>query len=187
MKLFYKWCSDSKDLFHLKLRGCDVIFGKLFFCFMSFTHAESTSKSRSTYFYLSRMRNVSKCGFSKFQHKHFSYSLGKSERQCLFIVVVSWMIESGTFERLSVFPERPIDFDDFPEYGRTVTEGMYVCTCSQSILKSFQDVCLKLKHLMSNLNLSQALWTAKGRNYPLIRSCSSKSLLNFPWRVNREL
>ena len=90
-------------------------FGETSLCFVSFAHVQSTSKSKSAYFYLLPLHNASKSGFGKSWHKSFSYSQTKSEMLCLFGVVVSWMTESGTFERLSVFPERPIDFDDFPE------------------------------------------------------------------------
>ena len=72
------------------------------------------------------MRNASKCGFSKFQHKNFSYSREKSERPCLFAVAVSWMTESGTFERLSIFLEHSTDFMIFQsKCRRAIMVGMY--------------------------------------------------------------
>ena len=80
-KHFYKWHSDSEDLFGLQLRGCYVLFRKLqrhCFCFVSFAHTQSTSESKSAYFYLLCMRIASKSGFGKFWHKSFSYSQGKS-------------------------------------------------------------------------------------------------------------
>ena len=87
-KTFFLWCPDSNDLLSLQLCGCNVLFWKLrrnFFCFLSFAQAQSTSKSKSTYFCLSQL-DVSKSGFSKFQHKSFSYSLEKSERPfCLLL------------------------------------------------------------------------------------------------------
>ena len=58
-----------------------------FFCFVSFAHAQSTSKCKSAYFCHSCMCTVSKSGFSKFWHKSFGYSRKKSERLCLFLVV----------------------------------------------------------------------------------------------------
>ena len=93
-------------------------FGEIFSCFMSFAHMQSTSKSKSAYFYLSHIWNMSKMGFGKFQHKSFSSTWKKSERPCLFVVVVSWMTEYGTFEQLPLFPECSIDFDDLPEQIR---------------------------------------------------------------------
>ena len=67
--------------------GCDVLFQKIqqsYFCFVSFVHVQSTSKSKSAYFCLSCMRNMSNSGFGKFRHKSFGYSLEKSERPCFF-------------------------------------------------------------------------------------------------------
>ena len=110
------------DLFILKLRGCNVLFRKLrknFFCFVSFAHMQSTSKRKSTYFCLSSKRTASKSGFGKFRHKSFGYSLEKLDSP--------WMRESRTFERLSGFPEHPIDFDDFLEQIRYSRNGRNVC------------------------------------------------------------
>ena len=42
------------------------------------------------------------------------------------------MTESGTFERLSIFPECPIDFDDFPEQIRYSRNGRHVCHLLQA-------------------------------------------------------
>ena len=47
----------------------------------------------------------------------------------VFFFFFSWMRESGTFERLSVFPERPIHFDDFLEQIRQSRNGRLVCHC----------------------------------------------------------
>ena len=91
---FNKWHPEFKDLFGLQLRRCDVLFRQLrrnFFCFMSLAHVQSTSESKSACFSLSCMRNMSKSGFVKFWHKSFGYSWEKSERPCLFVVVVSWL------------------------------------------------------------------------------------------------
>ena len=73
------------------------------------------------------MRTTSNSGFGKFQHKSFSNSLEKSERLCLFVLVFLWMRESGTLERLSIFLERPTDFDDFPEQILYSCNGRHVC------------------------------------------------------------
>ena len=54
-----------------------------FFCFVSFVHAQGTSKSKSAYLCLLCMCTMSKSGFGMFRHKSFSYSLEKSERLCL--------------------------------------------------------------------------------------------------------
>ena len=120
-KHFYEWRSDFKDLFGLQLCGCDVLLGKLWRNFLLlhvFRARAEHFQSKSAYFYLSNRQNASKSGFGKFRHKSFSYSQGRSERLCLFVVVVSRMTESGTFERLPVFLESPIDFDDFLEQIR---------------------------------------------------------------------
>ena len=61
------------------------------------------------------MFNVSKSDFGKFRHKRFSYSREKSQKAVFVVVVFLRMTESGTFERLSVFPERANDFHDFLE------------------------------------------------------------------------
>ena len=42
-------------------------------------------------------------------------------------VVFSWMKESRTFERLSIVPKRPIDFDDFLEQICYSRNGRHVC------------------------------------------------------------
>ena len=52
-------------------------FGETFSCFMSFTHAHSTSVGKSAYLCFSRTHTMSKSGFGKFQHKNFGYSLEK--------------------------------------------------------------------------------------------------------------
>ena len=99
---------------------------KLFFLLHVFHVCMSTSKSKSAYFCLSHICTMSKSGFGKFQHKSFGYSLEKSERLCLFVVVFSWMRKSRTFERLSIFLECPIDFDDFPEQILYSCNGRHV-------------------------------------------------------------
>ena len=83
-----------------------------FFCFLSFTHAQSTSESKSEYFCLSHI-HMSKSGFSKFWYKSFCSSQENLERLRLFIVFRNDKIQN--FERLSVFPKRPTDFHDFQE------------------------------------------------------------------------
>ena len=66
------------------------------------------------YFCLSRMRNASKVTLVS---SGKTLCLGKNLKRsvcCCF----SWMTESGTFERISVFPERAIDFHDFQQQIR---------------------------------------------------------------------
>ena len=79
---------------------------------MSITHVQSTSKSKSAYFCLLRMRNVSNIGFGKFQYKKL-WLLPEKIRKVMFVFFTNDKIWS--FEKLSVFPERPIDFRDFQE------------------------------------------------------------------------
>ena len=86
-------------LLGLKLRGYSVLFRKLwrnFFCFMSLTHAQSTSQNKSACFCLLHMRNVSISGFSKFRYKKLQLLLGKIRK------AVSALIISFPF-----FHERP--------------------------------------------------------------------------------
>ena len=123
-----KWHSDSEDLSGLQLRRCDVLFGrleKLFLLLVFHTPAEQ-SESKSAYFYLSHMRKTSKSGFSKFLHKSFSYSQGKSEKPCLF--VVSW-IKWQNPELLRGYPyfqnAQLILMIFQNKYGRAATVGMY--------------------------------------------------------------
>ena len=53
------------------------------------------------------------------------------------------MRESGTFERLSVYTEHPIDFDDFPnKYGTAVMVSMYAkCTIPHHHAEQVGAVC----------------------------------------------
>ena len=150
MNCFHKWCPDSNNPFRLQFRGCNVLFRKLrrnFFGFVSFTQVQSTAESKSAYFFLLCVRTVSKSSFSKFWQKSFGFSLGKSERPYLFVVVFSWMTESRTFERLSVFLECPIDFDDFLEQIRYSCNGRHVCLWY-------------MKH-KGNKNMISHLWTKR--------------------------
>ena len=104
------------------------------FCFVSFVHTHSTSKSKSAYICLSRMRNASKHGFSKFWHKNFSYSRGKSEtalgenrkdRVCLLLLFHEWQ----NLELLRGYPyfrNAILIFMIFRnKYVRAVMVGMY--------------------------------------------------------------
>ena len=144
MKSFHKWRPDTEDLFGLQLHGCNVLFRKLqrniFWLSVFRVSAEHFREQICIYAYLSQMRNASQSGFSKFQQKSFNYSWEKPERLCLFVVVVSWMTESRTFERKSVFPEHPIDFDDFPEQIWYSCNGRHVWYryLSESLYQHYQ-------------------------------------------------
>ena len=98
-------------------------FGETFSCFMSFAHAQSTSKRKSEYFCLLCMCTASKSGFSKFQHKSLSYSLKKSERPCVFFH--SW--ENPELSRsYPYFRNALLILMIFcNKYGTAVTVGMY--------------------------------------------------------------
>ena len=84
---------------------------------------------------LSHMCTRSKTGFSKFWHKSFGYSLKKSDKPCL-LFSFSWMRESRTFERLSIFLEHPVDFDDFPEQIRYSWNSRQVQPCTPCSLSN---------------------------------------------------
>ena len=55
-----------------------------FFCFVDFVHTQNTSESKSAYFCLLRVHNVSKSGFGKFLRKSFCYSQEKI-RKAVFV------------------------------------------------------------------------------------------------------
>ena len=135
MKYFYRWHPDSKDLFHLQLHGCNVLFRKklekLFFYFASFTHAQSTSnsKSKSAYLIISVL-----CACAPHPTMALASSGTKASATlwknwnghvCL-LLFFSWMRESRTFERLSVFLENPIDFYDFLEQLQYSRNGRHI-------------------------------------------------------------
>ena len=88
---------------------------------MFLLHAQSTSKSKSTYFCLSHMRNTSKSGFGKFWYKSFSYSWEKSERPCFFCFF-SRLTKSGTLRGYPYFQNALLLFMIFRnKYGTAVT------------------------------------------------------------------
>ena len=100
-----------------------------FFCFVSFTHAQSTSRSKSAYFCLLRMCNAFKSAFKsafgKFQHKSFSYSQEKSERPCLFLLFPEWQ-NPELLRGYPYFRNALLIFMNFlNKYGRAVTVGTY--------------------------------------------------------------
>ena len=101
-------------------------FWRNFFWFKSFAHVQSTSKRNCASFlsFVNAQRIQSDLG--KFPHKCYSYSQEKSKRQCL-LFFFSWMKASETFERLSVFADRAIDFHDFQEQIRQRSNGRHVC------------------------------------------------------------
>ena len=120
-----KWHPDSEELFDLQLRGSNVLFGKVQrnFCFVSFTHVQSTSESKSAYFCLSRMRNVSKSGFGTFQYKSFSNSRENSEKLSLLFTRTT---KSGTLKGYLYFRNALLIFMIFrSEHSGAVTVGMY--------------------------------------------------------------
>ena len=80
--MIYSACSFMDAMFSLGN------FREAFFCFMSFVHAEHFQWQIWIFLSL-HMCTVSESGFGKFWHKSFGYSLEKSERPCLFVVVFS--------------------------------------------------------------------------------------------------
>ena len=85
-----------------------------FFCFLSFMHEHSTSKSKSALFlsfmHAQRIQKVTSLSSST----SALATLGKTWKgsvSCCF----SCMAETGTFEKLSIFPEHLIDFENFLE------------------------------------------------------------------------
>ena len=104
---FYKWRPDS-NLFSSQLHGN---FGQTASASCLLHTRRALPRLNLHYFCLSRMRNVSKVT-SVSSGTNASDTLGKNQKGsvcCCF----SWMTESETFGRLSVFPECAIDFHDF--------------------------------------------------------------------------
>ena len=119
-------------------------FWRNFFWFKSFAHVQSTSKRNCASFlsFVNTQRIQSDLG--KFPHKCYSYSQEKSKRQCL-LFFFSWMKASETFERLSVFAERAIDFMIFRnKYGREVMAGMYAISNCTRLALSYAQRYLKV-------------------------------------------
>ena len=84
-----------------------------FFCFMSSVHVQSILKSKSTLFVFRTCTTHQKVTLVS-PGTNASATLGKNQKRsvcCCF----SWTTESGTFERLSVFPERTFDFHGLQE------------------------------------------------------------------------
>ena len=89
-------------------------FRETFFCSVSFAHAQSTSKSKSAYFFLAwatRPKVASESSGTK-----VSATLGENRKGSVRSCFMNDRIQ--TFEKLSVLLECPFDFDDFPEQIR---------------------------------------------------------------------
>ena len=84
-----------------------------FFCFVSF--AQSTSKSKSALFSVFCTCAMCPKVTSASSSTDALATLGKKWKGSVCCCCFSRMTESVTLERLSVFPERAIDFYDFPE------------------------------------------------------------------------
>ena len=60
------------------------------------------------------------------------------------------MTESRTFDRLSTFPERPIELDDFPEQMPYSRNGRHVCSNDDISIKNKKPN--KMKSSVTALN-----------------------------------
>ena len=66
-------------------------FLETFFCFVSFAHVQSTTKSKSAYICCLPMHTASKSGFGKFPHKSFGYSRKNWKAPvCLLLFFHEW-------------------------------------------------------------------------------------------------
>ena len=116
-----------------------------FFCFVSFTHTQSTSESKSAYFCLLRMRIASKSGFSKFQHKSFGYSLEKSGRPCLFTVIFSMNENPELLGGYPYFLNALLIFQN--KYGTAVPVGKQVLS-NTKLFSLLTETFLKIFHFV---------------------------------------
>ena len=103
--VFYKWHPDS-DLFGLQLHRN---FAEAL-CFMSFTHTQSTSESKSALFVFHTCATRPKMT-SVSPGTNPSVTLWKNRKSSV-CYCFSWITESGTFEALPIFPEYAIDFHE---------------------------------------------------------------------------
>ena len=159
-KCFYKWRPDSNNLFSLHLLRCNVLLRKLrrnFSLLHVFCACTGHFKEQICIFLTIALVLYVQKWLPLSAGTKASATLWKNWKDCLFwdLFLFSWMRESGTFERLSLFPERPIDFDDFPEQIRYSFNSRHVWACfwigshnmpgqrhSQPTLTSFSQRCM---------------------------------------------
>ena len=135
MKYFYKGHPDSEDLFGLKPCGCHVLFRetseKLLLCAFCKCAKQFQEQICIFYFCLSRMRNMSKIALVSSGTK--LQLLRKNQRGhvlgCFFFI--NDKIQNS--ERLSIFPECPLDFHDFQEQIRYIRNGKHIWTIHQEM------------------------------------------------------
>ena len=131
MKHFTKWHPDSEDLFSLQLRRCDVLFGKTYFCFVSFVHAKALPRANmhisvfrtcATHPKVALVSSGTKASATLWKHW--------KGHVCLLLLFHEWQ----NLELLRGYPYFLnallilVIFQN--KYGRAVTVGTYDCTSS---------------------------------------------------------
>ena len=93
---------------------------------MSIVHTQSASESKSALFSVFHTHATRPKVTSESSSTNASATLGKNQKRSDCCHCFSRMTESGTFDRLSVFPECAIDFRDFLEQIQQSRNGGHV-------------------------------------------------------------